>query len=78
MLYASGLTATTVATALAALFLAATALGLALLAALGDAGLLVEATTLQLAADALAANLSLETVERAVDIIVADFNLDRS
>src|SRR5690554_8135689 len=56
-----GSAATVIAAALTALFLAAATLSFALLATLGDAGLLVEATPLQLTADALTPDLSLQT-----------------
>lgn len=70
--------ATVVTTTLTALFFTTTTLRFTLLATLGDAGLLVEAATLQLTADAFAADLSLQTVERAVNIIISNFNLNRS
>src|SRR5690554_265939 len=73
-----GSAATVIAAALTALFLAPATLRFALLATLGDAGLLVETATLQLAADAFAPDLSLQTVERSVDIIIPNFNLNGS
>lgn len=57
---------------------AAAALGFTLLAALFDAGLLVEAAALELFANAFASHFALEAADRAADVVVLNDDFERA